>query len=376
MYNDTDQTINQGDAGLPVPGAMSGGAFDLDRNPFIVIWEATRACHLACHHCRAVAQPHSHPLELNTGESRALIDQVAEAAPTVFVITGGDPMLRPDLIPLIQYATDRGLRLAFSPSATPRLLKANFKALMDAGVRRMSLSIDGPDQDSHDSFRGVKGTWCRTIEAVGRSRWSGMSFQINTTITRSNIGRFEEFASLMDDLQPALWSVFVLVPTGRADHSEMPDAQQLEAFFLRLAEHAVTCGYPVKTTEGQHFRRVMLQAGVRTRSAVPGISHAPMGVNDGKGFVFISHTGMICPSGFLPLEAGSTRCHNLLEVYRDHTLFKSLRDPTQLKGKCGLCEFKSICGGSRARAYAVTGDYLAEEPLCSHQPLRMRENPL
>ena len=308
-------------------------------------------------------------MELSNCEARALIDQIAEINPGIFVITGGDPVLRPDLLSLVRYATDQGLRVAFSPSATPRLLRTDFREFVTAGVKRMSLSLDGPDEDSHDQFRGVRGTWRRTIEAIGRARACGLPFQINTTITRSNIGQFDAFAALMDDLQPELWSVFLIVPTGRAQMEEVPTADQVEYFFEKLAAHAAGVSYAAKTTEGQHYRRVLLQNG-GAKNERGGNLIAPAGINDGKGFVFISHTGMICPSGFLPLEAGSVRCNSLLGVYRTHVLFTMLRDRDQLKGKCGLCEFNNVCGGSRARAYAMMGDVMAQEPLCNYQPTR------
>jgi radical SAM protein len=360
--------------------------FNLDERPFIVIWEVTRACALACRHCRAEAQPLHHPLELDHAESCALIDQVARAQPTLFVFTGGDPVRRPDLKELIRHAAGRGLRVGLTPSATPDLLRQDFGELKAAGVARLALSLDGATRASHDAFRGVPGTWDWTMEAIQHGRAAGIPLQINTTFTRQNLAEFDQFVALLEEIKPVLWSVFQLVPTGRARRADLLTAGEMEQLFLRLHELSRRASYDIKTTEGQHYRRVVLQqekAGQASRlsradrtSAL--ISRrAPLGINDGKGFVFISHTGEIYPSGFLPRSAGNIRRRELIDVYRNSPLFLSLRDTSLLKGKCGRCEFKNICGGSRARAYAFTGDYLAEEPLCVYQPPRAsRDDPL
>jgi len=333
--------------------------------PFIVIWEVTRACELACRHCRAEAIHRRDPRELKTGEVPGFLDQVARAAPKVFVLTGGDPMMRDDLPDIIAGATQRGLTVSLSPSATPRFLKADLRCFREAGLKRVSLSLDGACAETHDAFRGVPGTWDRTMEAVAAAREAGLEVQINTTFTRQNLCELESFVSLLEDLKPALWSVFQLVPTGRAKSGDLLTAAEMERLFERLAELTLQVPYPIKTTEGQHFRRVLLQQWKR-RPDLPRPQVLP--VNDGNGFVFVSHTGDIQPSGFLPVTAGNVRHEELLEVYRNSPLFRELRDPDQLKGKCGRCEFRTLCGGSRARAYGLTGDWLAEEPLCLYQP--------
>ena len=369
--------------------------FDFDDRPFIVIWEVTRACSLACRHCRAEANLSRHPLELNTEEAFRFIDQVERCRPTLFVMTGGDPIRRLNLETLIRYATDRGLRVSLSPSATPEFAAANLDEFKEAGVERISLSLDGASRETHVEFRGVPGTWNWTMEAIANAALAGIPIQINTTFTRQNLGEFDEFVRLLDDIRPALWSVFQLVPTGRGKVDDMLTAGQMEDLFERLARLSRTAPYDIKTTEGQHYRRVVLQqakVGQASRLSPEGVSpgniqaqpagaanraggtpallshRAPLGINDGKGFVFVSHIGNIQPSGFLPLTAGNVRKDELLEVYRHSPLFRELRNPSLLKGKCGRCESKTICGGSRARAYAMTGDYLGEEPLCLYQP--------
>jgi AdoMet-dependent heme synthase len=333
--------------------------------PFVVIWEATRCCALACRHCRATANRRHHPDELQTSEAKKLIDSVARANPGIFIITGGDPMQREDLLELIAYASGKGLRVALSPSATPKFLEADLKAYHQAGIKRMSFSLDGADPMTHDAFRGVDGTAELTMQAIQAAQQAGIEIQINTTMTRQNIGEFEDFKHVLSFMKPVVWTVFLLVPTGRGKVRDMLNGAEVEVLFQELADWEQHAPYQIKTTEGQHFRRVAQQ-----RWQLRGGRIEPKGVpiNDGKGFVFISHTGEVCPSGFLPLVSGNVRREELIDVYRNAPVFKQLRDPDQLKGKCGRCEFRSLCGGSRARAYAVTGDYLAQEPLCIYQP--------
>lgn len=340
--------------------------FSFDERPFLVIWEITQACGLVCRHCRAEARPGRHPLELSTAEGRRLIDQIARANPSVLVLTGGDPMERTDLPELIEYATEQGLRVALSPSATTRFLEADLQDLKRRGLVRIAMSLDGASREVHDAFRGVPGTWELTMKALLKTVKAKIPVQINTTFSRQNIHEFDQFPPILKCIKPALWSVFLLVPTGRAQVDDMLSADEVEHLFNRIHDLSETAPYDIKTTEGQHYRRIMLQrssVGARRVS-----SRAPLGINDGKGFAFVSHTGDVCPSGFLPLPAGNVRTGELLDIYRDHPLFRQLRDTGLLKGKCGRCEYRNICGGSRSRAYAVSGDFLAEEPLCAYQP--------
>jgi radical SAM protein with 4Fe4S-binding SPASM domain len=341
--------------------------FDFDDRPFIVIWEVTRACSLACRHCRAEANLTRHPLELNDEEAFRFIEQVERCRPTLFVMTGGDPIRRQNLEGLVRHATERGLRVSLSPSATPEFARTDLGSFKQAGVERISLSLDGASRETHDRFRGVPGTWNWTMEAIANAALAGIPIQINTTFTRQNLGEFDQFVVLLDEIRPALWSVFQLVPTGRGKVDDLLPAEEMERLFERLARLALTAPFDIKTTEGQHYRRVVMQ---QTRGAKPSGARAPLGINDGKGFVFVSHIGDIQPSGFLPLTAGNVRKDELLDVYRNSPLFRELRNPSLLRGKCGRCEFKTICGGSRARAFAMTGDHLEEEPLCAYQPER------
>lgn len=330
----------------------------------MVVWEVTRACALACRHCRAEAQVRPSPEELSRWNSLRVIDQVAELKPQLFILTGGDPACRADLPELIAYASRKGLRVAVSPSATPRWLRQDLRTLRDAGLQAISLSLDGAEESTHDAFRGVPGTWKRTLQAYENAQAAGLSVQINTTFSRQNHQEFAAFTDLITQLNPTMWSIFLLVPTGRATVSDQLNATEVEDLFGKLADFSRTAPCGVKTTEGHHYRRILLQR----EHQPPEASLRLQGVGDGKGFVFISHRGEVFPSGFLPLPCGKVPEDNLEKIYRDSPIFRALRDDRLLEGKCGRCPFRRVCGGSRARAYAITGNYLAEEPLCPYQP--------
>ena len=352
---------------------------DFNERPFLAIWEVTQACDLACVHCRAAAHPLRHPMELTTDEGKNLIDQIAAMNVPVFVLTGGDPIKRPDLFELIAHARKVGVRVSLTPSATPLLTREIVFRLKEAGLARMAVSLDGASARTHDAFRGMAGSFERTLNAISWANEVGLPVQINTTFSRRNIAEMDEIAELVENLRIALWSVFFLVPTGRGKLDDLLSADEFEQVFARIYRLSKTASFDIKTTEAQHYRRYMLQQRVAERKTgvvgdptpqkmADSIGRAPRGLNDGKGFLFISHTGEVFPSGFLPLTAGNIRRQPLASIYRDSPLFRSLRDTAQLEGKCGHCEFKEICGGSRARAYALTGDPMAEEPCCSYIP--------
>ncbi|WP_397386014.1 radical SAM protein, partial [Prosthecobacter sp.] len=253
-------------------------AYDgFEERPFLVFWEITRACALACRHCRAEAQSHRHPDELNREESSRLIRQLAELNPPMLILTGGDPLMRTDALDLVREATAAGLHVGLSPSATARLMNADFAEIKAAGVDRISLSLDGASRETHDAFRGVKGTFDRTIAAVHRAHAADLSVQINTTLTRGNLREYEAFKKLMFELKPAMWSVFLLVPTGRAGIVDLPDPLDIEHVFQDMASLVGKAPFAIKTTEGHHFRRVLIQkhgAGGRQR---PGM-RSPLGI--------------------------------------------------------------------------------------------------
>lgn len=346
------------------------GGWDFDQRAFLVFWEITRACALACRHCRAEAQSHRHPLELGSAEARRLIGQLATWNPPMLILTGGDPLMRRDALDLVREANDQGLHVGLSPAATARLLSVDFAELKRAGVQRMSLSLDGATRKTHDAFRGLGGTFDRTLEAVRRAHDAGLSLQINTTLTRGNLHEYQAFRDLMFELKPAMWSLFLIVPTGRAGVADMPDPEDLERVFEDMAGLVGNAPFAIKTTEGHHFRRVMIQKH-GSRAARPGM-RSPLGIRDGRGVMFISHTGDVSPSGFLPINCGNVRERHPADIYQNHPLFISLRDSDALGGKCGVCEFRNVCGGSRARAYGVHGDPFAADPACPYIPPRWK----
>ena len=361
---------------MMVPSSKS--TVDLNENPFLVFYELTRACDLVCRHCRACAQPKAHPNELSHKRAVDLIDRLADcASPPLLVLTGGDPFKRTDLPAVIAAAHQAGLKVALSPSATPLVTEDALRQLRAAGLGRLALSLDGADAATHDGMRGVSGSFDRTLELIEVARALSLPIQINTTVTRRNRNQIDAMARLLENTGIVLWSVFFLVPVGRgiAETRLMPS--EYEHVFERLWHHAQVKPFGVKTTEAPHYRRFVLQRSgdpQRDPAAAPErIQRAPLGINDGKGVMFVSHTGQIFPSGFMPITCGRFPCDDPLRVYREHRTFRDLRRPDRLKGKCGACEFRHVCGGSRARAFAMTRDPLAPEPDCNYVPKAWRE---
>lgn len=348
-------------------------ALDFTLSPMVAIWEVTRACDLACVHCRASALSRRDPRELSTGDALRLIKQFRDLNPGVLVLTGGDPLKRPDLFPLIEAAVDEGLTVAITPSVTPLLTSDAIERLTAAGISRIALSLDGPDAATHDTFRGTPGAFAATRDAITAVRAIDLPLQINTSVSRKTVDTLEATGRLIADIAPILWSVFFVVPVGRAAQDQQLDAATCERVFNDLYDWSDANTLPVKTTAAQAYRRVVMQRDKeRVRAGLPRRPRPPA-VNDGKGFVFVSHTGEVYPSGFLPLSAGNIREQRLATIYRNNPLFRALRDDGRLEGKCGRCEFRTVCGGSRARAFAVTGNVFAEDPSCIYEPPHRRE---
>jgi len=354
-------------------------AADFGRNPLMFYYEVTLACDLVCKHCRASAQETPHPDELTGEQARSLIDQVATfPRPPMMVFTGGDPLKRGDLFELIRYAVGRGVQVALTPSATPLATRDAFERAREAGIRRLGISLDGADAGVHDAFRGFEGSFQRTLEMLDAARQLGMGVQINTSITRRNVHQIDAIAELLASQGIAMWSVFFLVPVGRGVEEQRIKPVEYEEVFARLWHHARHQPYAVKTTEAPHYRRFVLEQGGdplagpggegAEKSAARRGHRAPLGVGDGKGVMFVGHTGEIYPAGFLPLKCGQFPQDSVVDVYQNHPTFLALRDPDGFKGRCGVCEYRHVCGGSRARAYAVTGDPLATEPDCVYVP--------
>lgn len=344
---------------------------DYSQAPFLVIWELTQACDLACRHCRASARAERDPFELSSKEALAVLEQIRALGEPLLVFTGGDPLKRPDLFDLLRTAVSMGLRTTVTPSATPLLTTEAIAGFQDAGVSRMAVSLDGWDALSHDSFRQVDGSFALTMRALEHAASIGLETQINTTVTRHNRDHLREIASVAARSGAKLWSVFFLVLTGRALAEDDLSAAEYEGVFELLYEISLTARFDIKTTEAQHYRRFVAQkkkAGHTISPRGPSMIQRQAGINDGKGFLFISHRGEIYPSGFLEVSAGNVRTTSLAEAYRGSALFQVLRQPDELSGKCGVCEYRNLCGGSRSRAYAITGDYLAEDPKCVYVP--------
>ena len=362
------------------PGAIAGvGAVKprglvYDRAPMLVYWETTLACGLACRHCRATAQPERNPLELSTEEGYRLLDEVTRFGrpyPHV-VFTGGDPLNRPDLHELVRAATERGIGASLAPAATPLLTAEVLASLRDAGIQNISLSIDGSDATRHDGFRGVPGTFEKTLQAARWARAAGLPIQVNTLVTDETLADLPAICELMGTMDIMRWSLFMLITTGRGSalkEVSPADSERLNAWLFGLSK---TAPFQVKTTEATHYRRLAIRqmqaAGMDAEAILATSVGRGFGIRDGNGIVFINHDGTVNPSGFLPIPLGNVREASIVDLYRDHPVMRALREPEGFKGRCGICEYARVCGGSRARAYAWTGDPLEADPLCPYVP--------
>lgn len=354
---------------------------DFSMAPFTIAWEVTRACAYACVHCRADAMHTSDPNELNTEEAMHLIDRLAEFGSPILVFTGGDPMMRRDLHELIAYATQKGLRCSLTPTATALPTTARLEKVRDAGIRRIALSLDAPRAEIHDSFRQVQGSWQRTMDILHRAQAIGVSVQVNTTVAKHNVDILDEMIPFLQEVGAVQWSLFFLVPTGRAQASNMISPEEHERVFNWLYDLSKNSPFDIKSTAAPMYRRVAIErkraeqvdgTPVTFQGAgfqyADGLNRPTRGVNDGNGFLFISHIGEIQPSGFLPITAGNVRTDDVVDVYRHSQLFTDLRSPDKIKGRCGICEYRDVCGGQRGRAYGITGDYLESDPACIYVP--------
>lgn len=351
---------------------MNPLAIDTEQQPFVLIWEVTQACELECKHCRADAQPDRHPDELDTAEARALLEDAAEFGEgQLVVLSGGDPLARDDLVDLVEYGTELGLRMTLTPSGTESLTPAVIDELADAGLKRLAVSLDGASAAAHDEFRGEEGSFESTVAAARHARDSGIPLQLNTTVCGETVEELPAIADLAEELGTVLWSVFFLVPIGRGRILQPIDPDRADRVMAWLLEQSEERSFGVKTTEAPQYRRVAIQQ--RSDGSVGGPEANDeigrrAGIRAGDGFAFVSHLGYVYPSGFLPEPAGSVRERSVVDIYRNAPLFEELRDEDGFRGKCGACEFRHVCGGSRSRAYAYTGDPLESDPLCPYVP--------
>ena len=345
-----------------------------DRAPMIIYWELTNACGLACKHCRATAMPEPAPGELTTEECFQVLDTIAGFGSPLphIVMTGGDPLRRPDLEILIKAAIDRGVGVSLAPAVTPLLTAERIAWMKDLGVGAISLSLDASNALAHDGLRQVAGTFDATLEALRQAAAVQLPVQVNTLVSADNADDLEAMYQLLSAEKLMQWSLFFLISVGRGTQLTELDPGEAERLLMHWGARSATAPFRIKTTEAMQYRRILAQrmfAEGKTREQIEASrASAGFGIRDGNGVVFISHLGKVTPSGFLPIEVGSVREQSLVEIYRDAPLMRQLRRPEQFKGRCGVCEFHRWCGGSRARAWARTGDPLETDPMCPYQP--------
>jgi AdoMet-dependent heme synthase len=346
----------------------------------VVMWELTRACKLACAHCPVGAQPRRSPLELSTYEAYKTIDQIVSLNPDEVIVTGGDPLERPDLFQIIDYARRRGLELSLTVSPTPALTGAAIGKLKRNGLSRLVIGVDSSRPDGHDSARGIHGQFSSTLLAIRWARTAELPIEVNTLLTHDNLSDLQTIAELLGDVDVQRWNIYFLVPVGGSRQIEPLLPEELDDVFEKIFRLSQRVPFPIRTFEAPQYRMFVLQKTVaeRQRSIDDYFDADREGVRIGddtghqavavNNYLFISHTGEVTISPFMPLTAGNVRYQPLSTVYRYGELFAAVRDEVNLKGKCGRCEFRTVCGGSRARAFAVTGDLFASDPLCSYQP--------
>lgn len=352
--------------------------FDTAVRPLVLVWEVTRACDLACDHCRADADPARHPDELTTEEGRGLLADAARFGPgQPVVLSGGDPLKREDLVELVAHGADLGLRMGLTPSGTASVTRERLAALADAGLSRLALSLDGGSAATHDAFRGEDGSFAETVAAADAAADVGLDMQVNTTVCARTVDDLPSVADRVAELGATRWVLFFLVPVGRGRELEAVSPERADEVLRWAAD--LDRGFAVSTTEAPQLRRVQLELdgespptptgrGGSDGDDDPPSSPARPNALAGDGFAFVNHVGDVTPSGFLPQPVGNVREDDLVELYRSNELFESLRDRSALTGKCGACEYRHACGGSRSRANATAGDPLASDPLCPYVP--------
>jgi AdoMet-dependent heme synthase len=339
----------------------------------LVAWETTRNCNLNCVHCRAAATCGPYTGELDTQAALALLDQIAQVAKPIIILTGGEPLLREDIFEIAKYGDAKGMRMVMAPNGT--LVTPEIAAQMaDSGIQRISVSLDGSSAESHDAFRGVPGAFEGALKGIANARAAGVQFQINTTITKANLDQIPKILELAESLGAVAHHIFLLVPTGRGKYivDQEIDAREYEETLNWFYDQRGKTSLQLKATCAPHYYRILRQRAREDGQSVTFESHGldavTRGCLGGTGFCFISHRGIVQPCGFLDLNCGDVTQQSFDTIWHHSEHFKTLRNFSKLHGKCGCCEYHRVCGGCRARAYEATGDYMAEEPLCQYNP--------
>jgi heme b synthase len=348
-------------------------AFQKNDQLRIVAWEVTRSCNLNCVHCRASSRFGPYPQELDTIQAKRVLDQIKEVGKPIIILTGGEPLLRKDIFTLADYGTKKGLRMVMGTNGT--LITPDItKKIQDSGIKRVSISLDGSTKESHDAFRQVNGAFDRAIKGISYLKERGIEFQINTTITKYNLFELEGIFELVVRLGGIAHHIFLLVPTGRAQEmvNQELNAKEYEDTLHWFYQQQYKTAIQLKATCAPQYYRIMRQEahlkGEKVNRKTYGLDAVTRGCMAGVSYCFISHEGIIQPCGYLEVNSGDLRKSTFSEIWMNSSVFADLRDFSRYKGKCGRCEYINVCGGCRARAYAFSGDYLSEEPLCVYRP--------
>jgi len=366
---------------IPERHGHTQGLHDYSRNPMIVYWEMTQACGLACRHCRAEAMPTAHPAELTHDESKTLLRQIAAFDKPLphLILTGGDPLRRVHLYELIDEAHALGLTVSITPSATADLTFDVLAKLKTHGIESLGLSLDGSCAARHEAVRGVEGCFDWTMAAIKGAAELGMPVQINTLVSRETVDDLPAIYELLKTLNVMRWSLFFLIAVGRGKELRPVSPEEGEECMKWIHNLTKSAPFAIKTTEAPSYRRVVLNLMREEGKTATQIAQTPVyrgfGIRDGNGIVFVSSQGEIYPAGFLPLSVGNVRRNHLVDIYRNSLLFRALHSPQLFKGRCGRCEYRMICGGSRSRAFAFTGDPLASDPFCPYEPEQKLNRP-
>ncbi|MBF0203801.1 MAG: heme b synthase [Desulfamplus sp.] len=359
----------------PFHDSYGHGLSGQDKSPTIrlVAWETTRRCNLSCVHCRATAEDHVYENELDTAAAMTLMDQIRETGQPIIILTGGEPLLRPDIFEIAAYGTKIGLRMVMAPNGT-MITSTNAIKMKESGIKRISISLDGATKESHDRFRGIEGAFAGALNGIRLAKEVGLEFQINTTITKTNLEEIPKILLLAQSLGAVAHHIFLLVPTGRGKYivDQEIDAKEYEQTLNWFYDQKDKTSLQLKATCAPHYYRILRQRakdeGKKVTFESHGLDAVTRGCLAGTGFCFISHIGEVQTCGFLDVKCGDITRSTFKEVWENSEVFKNLRNFNDLEGKCGICEYRKVCGGCRARAYEATGSYMAEEPLCTYIP--------